>query len=61
MYLVDLWWTLIIFKKSFQEDDQKQTEIKLNNCQFIKEKLEYLGFIFTKKGIKPQESKIKAV
>lgn len=36
-------------------------ELKLQKCSFLKDKIEYLGYVIDKEGIKPNPENLKAV
>ena len=35
--------------------------LKLSKCAFAQKEIDYLGFTFTGKGVKPNDAKVKAV
>ena len=47
-----------ILKHLFQRLQAKRLTVNLSKCIFSKELLEYFGFIFSKAGMKPNDSKI---
>ena len=63
---------ILIFSKTLEEHLQHLQQIleilrqhklyaKLEKCEFLKEELDYLGFLISKDGIKTQPRKIKAI
>ena len=63
---------IIVFSNSFDEHLTRlgnvfeclanaNLKLKLNKCRFVQDEVLYLGFKLTKDGIKPSDSKIKAI
>lgn len=50
-----------LLKRLFEVLHQAGVTLNLEKCNFFKESLEYVGFILTTDGLKPQDSKLDAI
>ena len=45
----------------FARLEQHNLKMKLKKCQFLRDEINYLGFVVTKDGIKPEAEKVRAI